>query len=198
MHIQHSDHGQIRRSNTKAGFTLIEMIIAVGLFAVVMLVCVGALLSLVGANRKAQALQSVMNNLNVAVDGMVRSIRMGSTYHCGDIGTYTDPADCSGDGSPLGASFLAFEPFHTGTAAVPPWLYWYEPDQDGIGRLLKSEDGTKASGVAITAPEGSIDSVTFYVIGSVRGDAQQPKVLVVVRGNAGGTKVTVHTTFHIQ
>src|SRR3989338_5348699 len=70
------------RLPAQRGFTLIEMIVAVALFAVVMLVSVGALLSLVGANRKAQALQSVMNNLNIALDGMVRSIRMGTSYRC--------------------------------------------------------------------------------------------------------------------
>src|SRR3989338_1985894 len=79
--------------NTARGFTLVEMIVSVALFATVMLVSVGALLSLMGANRKAQALQSVMNNLNVALDGMVRSIRMGSNYHCG-AGTFSATQDC--------------------------------------------------------------------------------------------------------
>jgi hypothetical protein len=169
------------------------MIVAVGLFAVVMVICVTALLSLVEANRKAQALQSVMNNLNIAIDGMVRGVRMGSDYHCGYGGTYTVPADCA-----LGDTLLAFQPFHEGSGAVPPWLYWYAEDQNGIGRLYKSEDGTITSGVPITAPEVSIESVTFYVIGSSRSDNLQPKALVVIRGTAGGTKVTVRSTFHIQ
>ena len=85
------------------------MIVAVGLFSLVMLVSVGALLSLTGANRKAQALQSVMNNLNIALDGMVRSIRMGSDYHCGAgvfIGT-GNLDDCSSNG---GTRFV-FKPF---------------------------------------------------------------------------------------
>lgn len=168
------------------------MIVAVGLFAVVMVICVTALLALVDANRKAQALQSVMNNLNIAVDGMVRAVRMGSAYHCGG-GTYTTTADC-----PLGDTLLAFEPFHEGAAPVSPWLYWFAPDSNGVGRLYKSEDGTLGSGVAVTAPEVSIDSVTFYVIGSSRGDNIQPKVLVVIKGTAGGSKVNVRTTFHIQ
>ena len=67
-----------RRLAADSGFTLVEMIVAVALFAVVMLISVAALLALVDANRKAQALQSVMNNLNIALDGMVRSVRMGS------------------------------------------------------------------------------------------------------------------------
>src|SRR3989338_5238251 len=82
--------------NTSRGFTLVEMIVAIGLFSVVMVVCVGALLSLVNANRKAQALQSVMNNLNIALDGMARSVRMGNTYDgsTGCVGNTGGANDC--------------------------------------------------------------------------------------------------------
>lgn len=183
----------MKLKKTQRGFTLIEMIVAVGLFAVVMMVSVSALLALVNANRKAQALQAVMNNLNVAVDGMVRSARMGSSYHCGAAGSYSIPADCS-----TGDTLFAFEPFHTGVTIIPPWVYWYATDSNGIGRLYKSEDGTLTGGVPITAPEVSIESVTFYVIGSARGDATQPKVLMIIKGSAGGTKITTQSTFHIQ
>ena len=70
------------RYTDSRGFSLIEMIVAVALFAVVMLVAVGALLALVDANRKARALESVMNNLNITLDSMVRAMRMGSAFNC--------------------------------------------------------------------------------------------------------------------
>jgi len=180
----------------QAGFTLVEMIVAVGLFAVVMLVSVGALLALVEANRKAQALQSVMNNLNVAVDGMVRSIREGSAYHCGSIPVGNATADCTESDT-----LLAFRPFSTSTSAVLPWMYWFATDASGNGRLYKSEDGTLSGGLPITSPEVAIDVLAskFYVIGSTRGagDTVQPKVTIVIKGSAG-QKVTTRTTFHIQ
>ena len=47
-----------------------------------MLIAGATLLSLVYANRKAEALQSVMNNLNISLDNMVRNVRMGSNYRC--------------------------------------------------------------------------------------------------------------------
>jgi prepilin-type N-terminal cleavage/methylation domain-containing protein len=203
--------------NTQKGFTLVEMIVAVGLFAIVMLICVAALLSLVDANKKAQALQSVMNNLNVAIDGMVRSVRMGTDYHCGASGVSVSgmlPADCAYPGD----TFFAFEPFHDCTdpntvcdsaGNVPPTLYWYQVDTIGgksVGRLYRSTDGTESSGIAITAPEVSIDSVKFFVTGSCPAragyscapDDVQPKILMDIEGSAGATKVTIHTTFHIQ
>src|SRR3989344_5136440 len=93
-----------RTSNLNAGFTLVEMIVAVALFAIVMVVAVAALLSLTAANRKAQAIQSVMNNLNIAVDGMVRNMRMGTNYIGATAGegcesnTGGGTNDCTGGG----------------------------------------------------------------------------------------------------
>src|SRR4051812_1208116 len=100
------------RRRGSRGFTLIEMIVAVGLFSIVMLVCVGALLSLVNANRKAQALQAVINNLNIALDGIVRNARMGYNYHGADGGAscgasdYRNPHDCAN-----GGTTFAFQPY---------------------------------------------------------------------------------------
>src|SRR3954469_14193570 len=98
------------------GFTLVEMIVSVALFAIVMLVCVGALLALVGANRKVHALQSVMNNLNVTLDGMVRDIRMGSTYDGSGAcsGNSGGTADCTGGGTQF-----SYEPYGNGPTGIP-------------------------------------------------------------------------------
>jgi prepilin-type N-terminal cleavage/methylation domain-containing protein len=177
---------------TDRGFTLVEMIVAVALFAVVMLVSVGALLALVAANRKAQALQSVMNNLDVTLDGMARAIRMGSTFHCG-TGTYTITHDC-----PAGDVVFAFEPYGN-TSSDQPWVYSYDATTK---RVYKSENG--APPIAITAPEIQIDSMQFYVVGTDRGcsvtpcDTVQPKVVIVISGTAPVLQVKARTTFHIQ
>ena len=186
-----------RKKTHTAGFTLIEMIVAVGLFAVVMIVCVGALLSLVAANRKAQALQSVMNNLNIALDGMARTVRMGSDYNgsvgCtgGFDGAY--PHDCAG-----GSRQLSFEAY--GNAPTDPqWVYVFDSDGSycGAHQLCKSEDGG-APFLAITSPEITIDDMLFYVVGTNRHDTVQPKVVIVIKGSAGASGSTARTTFHIQ
>lgn len=187
---------QRKRGRAQAGFTLVELIVAVGLFAIVMVVCVGALLSLVNANRKAQALQSVINNVNIALDGMVRSARMGSGYHgaggdasCGGA-DYTTPHDCA-----TGGTVFAFEPYGN-TSADQPWVYSFQQDSNGVGRIYKSENG--GTPIAITAPEVSIDDVEFYVVGTTAGDSTQPKVVIVIKGTAGVPNSRVRTTFHIQ
>ncbi len=182
-------HGGVRRLTANSGFTLIEMIVAVGLFAVVMVICVGALLSLVHANRKAQALQSVMNNLNIALDGMVRSVRMGNDYNGSSVGCAApDGNDC-----PTGSTRLVFHPYCDTDTCNPSdtRAYYFEG-----GSIKRSINGSE--GVAITAPEVSIDEMLFHVVGSDRTDARQPKVVIVVKGSAGASGTAARTTFHIQ
>jgi prepilin-type N-terminal cleavage/methylation domain-containing protein len=64
------------------GFTLVEMIVSLGLFAVVATVSLGALVHIVSANKKAQTLQSAITNLNFALETMSREMRVGSDYRC--------------------------------------------------------------------------------------------------------------------
>ena len=181
----------------QAGFTLVEMVVAVALFAIVMVVCVGALLSLVNANRKAQALQSVINNVNIALDGIVRNARMGSKYHgaagdasCGG-GNYTEAHDC-----PNGGTTFAFLPY-VPQSPTDRWIYSYNASTHRIEK--KQNNG---SFIPITAPEVSIDDVRFYVVGadnSIAGNKNiQPKVVIVVKGTAVIPGSASQTTFHIQ
>lgn len=170
----------------ESGFTLVEMIVAVGLFAIVMTVCTDVLLSLVNANRKAQALQLVMNNLNISLDGMVRSVREGTVYHCGTGGgANMSPADCTN-----GDTTFAFEPYGNRTSDQP-WIYTFTN-----GRIYKSINGLPA--IPITAPEVSIDDMRFYVVGSTVGDSTQPRVLIEIKGSAGTAGTSARTTFHIE
>lgn len=171
------------------GFTLIELTVSVSLFIVIMLVAVGALLSLVTANRKARALESVINNLNITLDGIVRGVRMGSTYNCGGTGI-PDPA--SGANCPEGSSTFSFAPYGSDDEDQSQRFVYTFSD----GQLYRSTQGG-SNAVAITAPEVSISDLTFYVIGTVVGDVRQPKVVIVVKGTAGDTEKT-QTTFYIQ
>lgn len=171
------------------------MLVAIGLFAIVMTVCVDVLLALVNANRKAQALELVMDNLNIALDGMVRAIREGDYYHCGnpDFINTLSPEDCSSTtDSPANHYVLAFEPYGQ-TASGQPWVYSYDPSTKAIYR---SENG--GAPLAITGQGVTIDDMEFYVIGSTPGDTVQPKVMIVIKGSAGVPGSSSLTTFHIQ
>lgn len=78
----------MRSPHSAQGFTLIEMIVSLGVFSVVALASVGALLMLIGANQRLQGEQSVMTNLSFALDSMTREIRTGTHYFCDSAANY--------------------------------------------------------------------------------------------------------------
>jgi type II secretory pathway pseudopilin PulG len=160
---------------------------AMTLFGVVTVVATAALLSIVDASRKAQAIQSVMGNLNTALDGMVRSVRMGSNYRVTNGGNRLEFTPYGKD--PLNSA-------HT-------WIYeWRDTNSDGRSDALVRDyvPNGYVSRVAlpVTAPEVEIEYLRFYVDGETDADDKQPRVLLVVRGKAGAEKVKTTTTFSIQ
>src|SRR3990167_5891431 len=64
------------------GFTLIEIMVAVSIFAIVAVITTGALVTANNTNRKAQAIKLAIDNLNFAVDSMVLNLGNGGRYHC--------------------------------------------------------------------------------------------------------------------
>lgn len=67
------------------GFTLIEALVSLGLFSIVVVAASGVILSIINSNKKNQAISSVVNNLNYSIESMVRDIKTGYGYQCGNI-----------------------------------------------------------------------------------------------------------------
>ena len=87
------------KRNSQHGFTLIEMIVSLGLFSIVITIAVGALLMLINSSSQLQNKQSVLTNLSFALDSMTREIRTGTNYLCwqtNSVNPLTDITDLSG------------------------------------------------------------------------------------------------------
>lgn len=170
------------------GFTLVEMLVSVMIFSVVMMIAVGALLSMLDANRKAQSLKSSINNLSFALENMGRQIRAGTTYHCG-TGSLTEALNC-----PSGASQIAFEPYAGNLSSQNDQVVY----RLNNSRIERSIDGG-ATFLPITAPEVVVEELSFYVVGALVEDSpkEQPKVLITMRGHAG-ENVRTRTEVRLQ
>lgn len=141
------------------GFTLIEIMVASSIFIIVMVIAVGAIFSLVNANRKSQALASVVSNLNISLESMVRDIRTGSNYVVNP--TSISFTNQNGDSTTYNL---------TGT---PP-----------NRALHKRVIGSTPLNGDITAPEVNISSLSFTSIG-IGNDNIQPRVQMQIKGTAG-------------
>ncbi|MEY2702093.1 MAG: hypothetical protein RLY43_726 [Bacteroidota bacterium] len=67
----------LTKENSQKGFTLIEMLVAVAIFSIVVVIALGAILTILDANRKARTLTEVMNNMNFSVEMITRSLKTG-------------------------------------------------------------------------------------------------------------------------
>ncbi|MFT7644712.1 MAG: prepilin-type N-terminal cleavage/methylation domain-containing protein [Candidatus Paceibacteria bacterium] len=178
------------RSTSQLGFSLVEMIVSLGLFSVVITISVGALLMLVATNEQLQSEQTVMTNLSFAIDSMTREIRTGTNYYCvaranpgglfstaADQSTLDGTNDCdegnSGSRSLQGISFI--EGGNSVTGGADRILYFY--DQTGFendGKIMRrvgndAPQSIVSSGIYITNAE-------FFVSGSESLDSDPTEV----------------------
>ena len=167
------------------GFTLIEIMVAVSVFVLVMVISSGAIISIFNANQKSKTLRSVMDNLNLTMESMTRTIRFGTNYHCGATTPppTTSPLDC---GSP-GSSTLTVR-------AVDGTQVTYSLSG---GRIIRTISGVN---YFMTSPDVTISKLAFRVYGSPPyPDLFQPQVIIVVAGSVGpSNKPLSQSTFNLQ
>ena len=167
------------------GFTLIELMVAVSVFVVVMFISGGAILRVLDANQKSKTLRSVMDNLNVTLESMTRTIRFGTNYHCGPIAVppQPPPLDCSG-----GSNALTVRDVYTGL----PVTYSLSG-----GCIARSING--AANQCLTSPDVNITNMTFRVSGSAPyPDLFQPLVVIVIGGTVTGSKPGTQSSFSLE
>lgn len=206
------------------GFSLIEMIVSLGVFAIVVTTAVGALLMIISANKQIQNQQSVMTNLSFALDSMTREMRTGYSYYCGsvndtsasvsgatdrkifdetgsgkndhdNIGT-TTVKDCSGSSSEnyRGVSFMESGDSVTGSANRI--LYFY----DAVEKTIKRRVGNNRS-QSIISSGLIIMNTQFIVTGSLPQEGgtntEQPTITIYIEAqekNNPSKTYNLHTT----
>ncbi len=179
--------------NNKKGFTLIEMLVAVALFALVMLISTATIFSIIGGNKKAQAINAVSNNLNFAIESMVRDIKTGYGYSCKGAQAFTtaggdgasdsfnlvsvilpDPAtnhqyyvDARCLPSSAYKSITLASTLDLGTPRTVQYKFIKSATVDGYfvpGRIVKVTDTVDGQAtVDLTSPEVDITDVSFFI-----------------------------------
>jgi len=163
------------------GYTLIELLVSVAIFAIVMLGSTAAYISFINYNRQAQTTATIINSLYFAIDGMARDIRAGYQYQC------------SGGCTTSGNSQISFTD-STGNCTVTYGTL--------SGAIVRSTSGggctASQTNAAITDPSISVNSLLFYVRGSTAHDAVQPMATIVVSGTATVPNSTTVIPFQIE
>lgn len=120
-----------RKIKNNKGFTLLEMIVSMGIFTIVAVIAVGSLVRISSLNRQAQSLQAATNNINYILESMSREMRVGSTYHCTNAIVYNQGSAgltfniCDGNGD-KGILFKSSNVDNNGCNLV--YGYWFKQD----------------------------------------------------------------------
>ncbi|MGH7141752.1 MAG: PilW family protein [Minisyncoccia bacterium] len=184
------------------GFTLIEMIVAVGLFMLVMVIAVGSLVSIVAADRKAESIESVVDNLRFAIDDISRETRTGTEYYCGGYSA-GGTQDCTNGSDKI--TFTDQDGNRVSFKVESSNLCGTNYAGDCLARCENSADGTitecPGSYSPITSPSVDIEKAEFYVAGSTPGpfDTQQPRIVMtlsaeITSGVSSPTVLNLQTT----
>jgi len=167
----------LHKRKTAAGFTLIEMMVAVSIFAIVAMITSGSFIIMADLYRKVQTNRAVIDNLNLAMDTMALQIREGRNYDF----------SCNG-----GVSCIAFDELSIETNQLTTNRHLFYKLEDS--RLVQCVGtASPADCQALTSPEITVDGLEFF-----RDDSLEvPRVTVVLSGVAT-SKVGLSSDFLLQ
>ena len=142
------------------GFTLIETMVSLGVFMVAMTIIMAAFLNMMDIQKKTEAFRKVNDNLNFAMEAMMREIREGTKY-C--------PSGCA-DGTFL----YQQRPEMRLNTKLKTGVEGYIERTKGRASQRMTSDGIK------------ITKLSFSVKGNVAGiNKQQPIVTISISGESG-------------
>jgi len=194
--------GKMSDVSKNRGFTIIEMLVSVGIFAIVMTVGMGSLIAVIRAGGAAQASQALTSDLSFELDGMSRKIRTGYSYYCADDvedsnSLYLSTIDCVSTG---GASAIAFTDGETGNRMA----YRFDATTLSIQQRIDEYDSdsktyTEGSWFSISSEQTQIESLTFIVENteSAPDDEVQPVIRILIKGKSGEASAA-ESSFFIQ
>lgn len=176
---------KIKVHRKKIGFTLIELMVSLSIFSIIMVISMGAVLSIVEANRKSRSLTLSMNNLNLVVETMARNIKFGTNWVL---------SSCTGG---VNCTEVTFDDRFTLPAqALQKVSYRLSLSGTSMERRITLGPNATADYETITAPEITIQNFSLTPRG-VGNDNKQPLLILTVRGVVG-TKVSNQTSFDLQ
>ncbi len=190
------------------GFTLVETLVSLSLFSVVLLITGGVIVSIIGINRKNQAISSVVSNLNYSIDSMIRDIKTGYAYRCDykGINTVDEVKKTLGVSKKCDHSLTLISTI-SGTDTVVK--YELIPSPDNNNYIQKTTYNIPAESIpaqyAITDKVNvNIDKLVFDVKIPAALDQKnqlslygQPSVFVVIKGESGAENVE-SSSFFVQ
>ena len=160
------DDGRPRLLRRSGGFSILEFIIAVGLFSIIISISVGGFVRALRSQQQAIGLVAANTNLSLALEQMAREMRVGILF-CLPATATTPDTSC-----PPGRS--DYVRFVNGNGQVVS----YCRGADGLKRAVGVDCDT--SGQKLTGDIVTVTYVKFVLAGNIVGDGLATRVTISI------------------
>ncbi len=173
------------KKNNNSGFTLLEMVVAIGLFSIIVTAAIGITISVANAQIKAGNIQDILDNIRFSLELITKELRTGNTYVASSI--------CS-PGAEI--SFI-------NSNGQPRIYYLYGPTKIIMRAtetiLVADCDGSTAKSSPFTSEEVIVENLSFQVRGATSGpDDGQPWILINLRVKSTSPKYELDSSMNLQ
>jgi prepilin-type N-terminal cleavage/methylation domain-containing protein len=171
----------IKRSS---GFTLLELLIAIGLFSILVAIAAGGYVNALRTDRQVSALISAQSNASLALEQIAREARTGYLFCHSPAPGATTPANCGTCAVSMGQFGLP--------PSDPEWkcpsLDFYNAQVEEVdyslagGTLMRqASDENGGAAEAITGDGVDIKSLQFILQGQLEGDHWNPRITILMQ-----------------
>ena len=170
---------QQKRKSLQKGFSLIEIMVSISIFAIIMVSGVGALLTITRSYQASRETSTLSNSIHFAFDSLVRDIRIGDSFYAGSHDASSFPDEYrSNDGTSTVLNLM-------GTEQRGHLRYTFSTeDTESILKRYQAVDGEDPTNYSMLTGFGNLDvtNTLFRVVGSDPSDGVQPSVFIYLRG----------------
>jgi prepilin-type N-terminal cleavage/methylation domain-containing protein len=190
------------KESSQRGFTLIEVLVAIGVFSIVVAIATGGFVNSLRTQRQVASLISTQSNASLVLEQMAREMRTGFLF-CHDTGSTAPSDNCySPVGSDSETAVMCDTTIDPGNDAyahgpsgdrlpngdLPMWdcpsIDYFNAQGAHVnyslqnGALMESIDGNPAQ--SITGDSVFIKKLHFVIFGNIEGDSWTPRVTIVM------------------
>lgn len=179
---QHTSSSLLRKY--EKGFSMVELLTSVGLFMVVVVASTSLFLAIVQGNRKAVAIQNILDEGRFVLEIISRDVRTGIEFAPNAL---PGPQEQN--------------PFEFTNADGNIVCYRFniaDPANKKIEKVISAVPGCGGVVTQVTSSHIQVDHLRFLVNGTIPGDNMQPRITILMGISNKGSRAESVSTINLQ